>query len=180
MELVQSEPFCRLLAHMTGLDLAHSVIRPDLSTEQSDSEVEEGCSLREDNHTNQVVRKKQDDDPSSAEDDSGGNRKNHLVVSTDSKGPAAVCRCDLYSWYPGDYTLAGDESDPGYGVFCLDAMLNLSCEGTQCHGTVVMVESIELSISLILHAGWSVDQGGITSYIAKDEDEEVRYIHDRV
>ena len=25
-----------------------------------------------------------------------------------------------------------------------------------------------------MHAGWSVDQGGVSSYVAKDEDEEVR------
>ena len=25
-----------------------------------------------------------------------------------------------------------------------------------------------------VHTGWIVDQGGVTSYIAKDEDEEVR------
>ena len=132
MELVQSEPFCRLLAHMTGLDLAHNVIRPDLSTElkHSDSESDEGeCSTKEDDPTNQVGIENQDNGPSPSEGDSENNGKN---CATDSENPAAatVCRCDLYSWHPGDYTLAGDESDPGYGVFCLDTMLNLSCEGT--------------------------------------------------
>ena len=54
MELVQSEPFCQLLSHITGLDLAHNIIRPKLSTdEQTDSESEEGCSIKEDNPTNQ-------------------------------------------------------------------------------------------------------------------------------
>jgi hypothetical protein len=132
MELVQSEPFCRLLSHMTGLDLAHNVIRPDLSTEYSDTESEEGYSAKEDNPTNQVVIENHDNGPSPSEGGSEKNGKNYPLVSTDSQNPAAaaVCRCDLYSWHPGDYTLAGDESDPGHGVFCLDTMLNLSCEGT--------------------------------------------------
>ena len=128
MELIQSEPFCRLLAHMTGLDLAHNVIRPDLSTEQTDTETEEECSMKEDNPTNRVISEKQDNEPSPTPTKSD-NGKDHPVVSTSSEGPAAVCRCDVYSWHPGDYTLAGDESDPGHGVFCLDAMLSLSCEG---------------------------------------------------
>ena len=115
---------------MTGLDLAHNVIRPNLATEHSDSESDEGgCSTKEDNPTNQVGIENQDSGPSPSE---GGSIKNGQNCTTDSENPAAaaVCCCDLYSWHPGDYTLAGDESDPGYGVFCLDAMLNLSCEGT--------------------------------------------------
>ena len=132
VELIQSEPFCRLLAHMTGLDLAHNIIRPQLSLqEQTDSENEERCSIKEDNTTNQVAGEKKDNERSSTtKGDSGENGESHSVASADSKSPAAVCRCDLYSWHPGDYTLAGDESDPGYGVFCLDTMLNLNCEGT--------------------------------------------------
>ena len=128
MELIQSEPFCRLIAHMTGLDLAHNVIRPDLSAGQPDCEIEEGSSIKEGNPTNQVISKTQNNGPSPTPT-KGDNGMDHPVASTSSEVPAAVCRCDLYGWHPGDYTLAGDESDPGHGMFCLDAMLNLSCEG---------------------------------------------------
>ena len=116
---------------MTGLDLAHNIIRPKLSTdEQTDSESEEGCSIKEDNPTNQGSH---NNEPPPCEGESEKNGKSCSVVSAESKDPAAVCLCDLYSWHPGDYTLAGDESDPGYGVFCLDAMLSLHCEGTPNH-----------------------------------------------
>ena len=177
MELIQSEPFCRLLAHMTGLDLAHNVIRPKLSPqEQIDSENEEGCSIREDNPTNQLVGEKKDNEPSSTtKGDSGDNGESYPVGSNDSESPAAVCRCDLYSWHPGDYTLAGDESDPGNGVFCLVAMFNLSCEGTQYiyHNCLNSERKHAVIPVFLVYAGWSVDQGGATSYIAKDDDEEV-------
>ena len=146
MELAQSEPFCRLLAHMTGLDLAHNIIRPNLSTENSNSESDTPRDLNEDNST-RVIREKQESEPSPHGSRENGENIPGLVGSTDSNGPVAVCRCDLYSWHPGDYTLAGDESDPGYGVFCLDSVLSLNCEGmyavktiivTECHNIIVL------------------------------------------
>lgn len=119
---------------MTGLDLARNIIRPDISITEAGGESKEGCSMQEDNPTNQVVQVKADDASSCIQTKSdlgNGSADCHPACSSETEArPAAVCHCDLYSWHRGDYTLAGDESDPGYGAFCLDAMLNLSCEGT--------------------------------------------------
>lgn len=46
-----------------------------------------------------------------------------------SGGPVAMCRCDVYSWEHRDYSLAGDESDPGMGRFALEALLHFCPQG---------------------------------------------------
>lgn len=42
LDLVLSEPFCRLLSHLTGLDLVHNVIRTNETTGQSSNDFESG------------------------------------------------------------------------------------------------------------------------------------------
>ena len=46
------------------------------------------------------------------------------------KNPVAMCRCDVYRWEHGDYSLAGDEGDPGMGRFSLEALLHFCPQGT--------------------------------------------------
>ena len=152
-ELLQSEPFCRLLSHVTGLDLAHNIIRPVLSTECRVSEDEEcrekGVKLTK--SVNQSTCATQQDQPSSSSRSeacseqkldqngttvlTGDDNKTEVGSSSNHKslGPASECRCDLYRWQTGDYTLAADESDPGLGNYCLDAMLSFNCEGMYVH-----------------------------------------------
>ena len=133
---------------MTGLELAHNIIRPDSSDQvDGDESKSELCSEAETDpegecaHVAMGARHHNQLPPVSTDDDSEEIKDNITNCEDESKtgesssstkhpeGPAALCRCDLYCWQPGDYTLAGDESDPGLGKFCLDAMLNLCSEG---------------------------------------------------
>ena len=152
MDILQSEPFCLLLAHMTGLDLAHNVIRSANSHTKLANENEEEYSEKGAKPTgasNQGTGAKQSEERVNSsvgveqppqEDSSTENNETDAIseappLSLPAECPgeaataAAECRCDLYRWQCGDYTLAGDESDPGYGKFCLDAVLSMSCEG---------------------------------------------------
>lgn len=76
LNLMGSKPFCLLLAHMTGLDLAQDVVRVD------------GQYLKEQSKKNSSLQV---------------NAEEACAVDLAS---SALCRGEVCCWRPGDYTLA--------------------------------------------------------------------------
>ena len=156
-EFLRSEPFCRLLAHLTGLDLAEGVIRPSLEElDRPDSETSAAsektsaagstkkkiaaaaCSSFKDGESNSDCLEATPISPPSLESTDTPS-SSHLEDENTSSAligcghPVANCRGDLYYWQPGDYTLASD-FDVEAGEYALEAALYLCCEGmfTDC------------------------------------------------
>ncbi|XP_069127240.1 prolyl 3-hydroxylase OGFOD1-like isoform X2 [Argopecten irradians] len=70
------------------------------------------------------------------------------ATTNGTKGQPCFC-CQVRRWRQGSYTLVHDNEIEGDRDFALDVILYVGCEG------------------------WEPDQGGITSYIARGEDEEL-------
>lgn len=119
-KLLSSEPFCRLLAHVTGLDLAQNVVRPpivdeDDSNDSSDPDDDSGDSSR--GESSGDGRKVTDN----------LERTIAAVGDKEKNGPAAVCCVRIQQWQPGDYTLISD-TDPEIGEYALDAVVYFCCD----------------------------------------------------
>ncbi|XP_064387306.1 prolyl 3-hydroxylase OGFOD1-like [Halichondria panicea] len=159
LRVLTSQPFCLLLSHLTGLDLAENVIRDSadsavvddegLSASPTSRDGSVGPSMLEVNKINGEQSFENDEDggvkdvgePSVKCTTTNSVQSENLVQNA-----VALCHCDVYRWCHGDYTLAGDE---GTGRFVLDAQLHCCSDD------------------------WSPDYGGVVSYIAKDADEEL-------
>lgn len=137
MEFLHSEPFCRLLSHLTGLDLAENIIRSDesggqpclLVTNESTNH-ESTCSSSMDGELTPNCQQ-----GSSGDSTSQGNKSSSkLDISSfeftqDTVHPSvAKIRGALFSFRPGDYTLVNDQ-DPTIGECALDLHIHFCCDG---------------------------------------------------
>ena len=104
-----SKPFCLLLAHMTELELVEDIIKLDPGKSLLSKPSGTGSGMG-----------------TEAEGKSTPGAESDTVELKSS----ALCRGDLFRWCVGDYSLAGDPSDPGLGRFCLEAVCSFNCEGS--------------------------------------------------
>ncbi|XP_050401516.2 prolyl 3-hydroxylase OGFOD1 isoform X1 [Patella vulgata] len=74
---------------------------------------------------------------------------NHSARSKETAGVSSCCSSEVRKWQHGCYTLAHDTSHESNAEFALDAVLYIGC------------------------SDWKTEYGGFTSYIAKDEDDEL-------
>ncbi|XP_075392903.1 prolyl 3-hydroxylase OGFOD1 isoform X1 [Tenrec ecaudatus] len=149
MELLHSEAFFLLLSNFTGLKL-HFLAPSD------DDEVADG---KEGEVASTAAGTEEGASPSSSEPENGpgptGNTSQQSDGQTDSAAEGIdaknelnvpMCHGELRHWQTGHYTLIHDNSQ---AEFALDLLLYCGCEG------------------------WEPEYGGFTSYIAKEEDEEL-------
>ncbi len=99
INLLHSKPFCLLLAHLTELELADNIIKVDQKELKEIESKDSNSTLGEEQSSSLELKS------------------------------SALCRGELFHWCPGDYTLAGDPTDPGLGRFCLEATLCFNSEG---------------------------------------------------
>lgn len=149
LKFLHSEPFCRLLAHLTGLDLAEDIIRPDLK--QLEMTKEEESSATSCSNTGESSRDQETQDPESKDSQTVTFDK-ALKKSGKHSHPIASCCGDLYLWQPGDYILAGD-SDPGMGEYALDSLLYFCCEGINISTHALHKISSDLNYCILITSG---------------------------
>lgn len=133
MKFLHSEPFCRLLSHLTGLDLAENIIRSDESGGQpchlvpNESTSHESSSSKSEMN-GELTPQCQQGSASQA------SPKPDISSSTPCDGPGTVrpsvakVRGELFSFCPGDYTLVNDQ-DPNIGECALDLHIHFCCDG---------------------------------------------------
>lgn len=121
-----SEPFCRLLAHVTGLDLARNVVKPPIEDDSSGSSVSDDdyCENDQQDTMAAVV-------PDDAKHTETSQHTNVGLGEKESNNPVALCHAQIQHWQPGDYTLISD-TDPEIGEYALDAVAYFCCEGKLC------------------------------------------------
>lgn len=122
MEFLHSEPFCRLLSHLTGLDLAKNIIQYEENEEQPPRLViDENSSIKGemDGELTPNCQKKPSECTSKPDATSS---------ATPHDGYAAKIRGELLAFHPGDYTLVSDQ-DPTMEECELDLNLHLCCDG---------------------------------------------------
>ena len=143
MTLLLAKPFCLLLAHMTELELVQDCIKPDQQEENLDEEKE--CSevgASNGHHTSLEHQNSSSSPPLKPGSPSDCRNSSHQLNSRTPNcqeglehcgGPeltsSALCRGEICCWRHGDYTLAGDPTDPGLGHFCLEACICFNPEG---------------------------------------------------
>ncbi|XP_069496379.1 prolyl 3-hydroxylase OGFOD1 [Ambystoma mexicanum] len=148
LELLRSEAMFLLLSNLTGLKLHF------LASSDSDDEDEEAL------EAGPSMRGKMEDLAGPSSSNPKGEIKNHasqcdLPTPTDEigeKSSVPVCRGELRHWRNGHYTLIHD-TDTDNCEFALDLLLYCGCDD------------------------WKAEYGGFTSYIAKDEDEELLTVY---
>ncbi|XP_045149667.1 prolyl 3-hydroxylase OGFOD1 isoform X3 [Echinops telfairi] len=151
MELFRSEAFFLLLSNFTGLKL--HFLAPSADDDDKVADGEEGEVASTADGTEEGAS------PSSSEPENGpgaiGNTSQQRDGQTDSAADGTdaknelhvpVCHGELRHWKTGHYTLIHDNSK---AEFALDLLLYCGCEG------------------------WEPEYGGFTSYIAREEDEEL-------
>lgn len=140
MEFLHSEPFCRLLSHLTGLDLAENIIRSDesggqpclLVTNESTSH-ESTCSKAE-MDGELTANCQQGSSGNSTSQGNESSSKPDISSFTPHDGQdivhpsVAKIRGELFSFRPGDYTLVNDQ-DPTIGECALDLHIHFCCDG---------------------------------------------------
>ena len=122
-----SEPFCLLLAHITGLDLARNVVKPPIEDDDnSNISSESGDSSWEDEprDTGTAVTP----EPNGRRHEEASLLASDAVNGEETNGPVALCHAQIHHWQPGDYTLVSD-TDPEIGEYALDATVYFCCEG---------------------------------------------------
>ncbi|XP_048403128.2 prolyl 3-hydroxylase OGFOD1 isoform X1 [Stegostoma tigrinum] len=149
MELFCSEAMFLLLSNFTGLKLHF------LAASDNDADEQEGDVKEHDNHAHACSstekRCKCDSTECKGGKDEGEKAKPKEidVLAESSKNPSVpVCRGELRYWRNGYYTLIHDTNVEN-SEFALDLLLYCGCDG------------------------WNEEFGGVTSYIAKEEDEEL-------
>ena len=106
---------------------AHAIIASNIAGEGVSDNLAHSSSSRRGNSSLEL----QSDNTNTHSDKEGQNTVSKDSPSHDGqKDPAAMCRCDVYRWEHGDYSLAGDEGDPGMGRFSLEALLHFCPQGT--------------------------------------------------
>ncbi|XP_060693815.1 prolyl 3-hydroxylase OGFOD1 isoform X1 [Hemiscyllium ocellatum] len=149
MELFSSEAMFLLLSNFTGLKL-HFLAASNNDADEKDSEIEEHDGHE---HPCSSIEKRNKCDSTERKDDTneGEDVKPKKIEDPgeSSKNPnVPVCRGELRYWRNGYYTLIHDTNVEN-SEFALDLLLYCGCEG------------------------WNEEFGGVTSYIAKGEDEEL-------
>ncbi|XP_029464570.1 prolyl 3-hydroxylase OGFOD1 isoform X2 [Rhinatrema bivittatum] len=152
MELFQSEAMFLLLSNLTGLKL--HFLASDDEEEDREEEETEGIAAERTSDCAEQNSTKLEQGESSQENKDKDNQLNQYeqVSGTEQKdkikpsGP--VCNGELRHWGHGHYTLMHD-TDADHSEFALDLLLFCGCQD------------------------WEAEYGGFTSYIAKEEDEEL-------
>ncbi|XP_078067238.1 prolyl 3-hydroxylase OGFOD1 [Mustelus asterias] len=150
MELFHSEAMFLLLSNFTGLKL-HFLASSDSNDDEDEQEDEEEES---DGHEQACSSTAKGSKADSTEDDRRrkGDKVGPKEVEMPGESPkdpsVPVCRGELRHWRNGFYTLIHDTNVEN-SEFALDLLLCCGCED------------------------WNDEFGGITSYIAKEEDEEL-------
>ena len=157
LEFLGSEPVCRLLSHLTGLDLAENLIRPDCTeaaessqggageveaVEQTmgahtESEIQHSMmTTTASGHQHRPSTSSAQSCPSTVVSelpDSGSepcNGSSRSVTGHQGQSSGAHVRGELLCFQPGDYTLASDQ-DPSLGECELHLLLCFNCDGEQ-------------------------------------------------
>ncbi|CAN0068940.1 unnamed protein product [Lampetra fluviatilis] len=151
LELLRSEALFLLLANFTGLKL-HFLASGDSGSESDDLESQEdGESGGEGNGEHQNRQREEGGSQRVKKSSAKGDGEESEGGSEDELGGnSAVPRCygELRRWRHGSYTLIHDR-DARHARYALDLLLYCGC------------------------SDWDSDWGGFTSYVAKDEDEEL-------
>ncbi|XP_067853520.1 prolyl 3-hydroxylase OGFOD1 [Heptranchias perlo] len=159
MELFCSEAMFLLLSNFTGLKLhflAASNDEDDDEEEEEKEEEEEGEVEASDVNEHASSSTEKDIKSDSTDHEGDGSSEGEKVGTKENEAPGEsprnpgvpVCRGELRHWRNGYYTLIHDTNVEN-SEFALDLQLCCGCEG------------------------WDEEFGGITSYIAKAEDEEL-------
>uniref|UniRef100_UPI00398EA834 prolyl 3-hydroxylase OGFOD1 isoform X2 n=1 Tax=Pristiophorus japonicus TaxID=55135 RepID=UPI00398EA834 len=153
MELFCSEAMFLLLSNFTGLKL-HFLAASDNDDDEEDEQEDEvedsdgnehACSSTEKDTKSDSTDHKGDE---SREEGKVGTTENEMPGESPRNPDVPVCRGELRHWRNGYYTLIHDTNVEN-SEFALDLLLCCGCEG------------------------WDEEFGGVTSYIAKGEDEEL-------
>ncbi|XP_072374644.1 prolyl 3-hydroxylase OGFOD1 isoform X1 [Scyliorhinus torazame] len=149
MELFCSEALFLLLSNFTGLKLHFLASSDNNDEDEQEDELEESdghehaCSSTEKGNKSDLT-----EDDQRKEGDKIGPNKVEMPGESPKNPSVPVCRGELRHWKNGHYTLIHDTN----------------------------VENSEFALDLLLYCGcedWNDEFGGITSYIAKGEDEEL-------
>lgn len=162
LEFLHSEPLCRLLSHLTGLDLAGNLIRPGLTaTDAAGSPSHCSCGSAEQAMCAQIEPEMRHNmETATAPEEIGGRHRpsassaesskcghgseapervtelgNGSSISTSGQqgqSSPAQVRGELLCFRPGDYTLASDQ-DPSLGESELHLLMFFNCYGEQPH-----------------------------------------------
>ena len=100
----------------------------------------------------------------------------HPRVHRPPEQSVPVCSGELRRWSHGDFTLLND-ADAASAEYALDLLLPLGCSG-QGHTDTHMKNcryQTNVSVTCFSLADWQAQCGGFTSYVANEEDEEVRF-----
>lgn len=151
MKLFYSEAMFLLLSNFTGLKLHFLAASDDDEKDEQEDDLEmsdeneQACSSTEKDE-------KSDSTLLNGNDSRGGSvletTEKPMPMDSPQKPGVPVCRGELRRWKNGYYTLIHDTNVENT-EFALDLLLNCGCEG------------------------WDEEFGGVTSYIAKGEDEEL-------
>jgi Rps23 Pro-64 3,4-dihydroxylase Tpa1-like proline 4-hydroxylase len=203
LEFLHSEPFCRLLSHLTGLDLAENVIRCDGTGEGK----EQPCSSMSNEH--------RENEGMSQVESSSSKGKGAVGQETgllNGSGKHLQTNPKTHPIHKQGLSSAGSciQSDETVDLSLPDADTSVACHNDPCScvtvspsepatvhhrvakisgellcfqpGDYTLVTDHDLAatgdcvLDLLLHFccdDWSVDCGGMRVYVAKDEEEEL-------
>ncbi|XP_078400122.1 prolyl 3-hydroxylase OGFOD1 isoform X1 [Cetorhinus maximus] len=146
MKLFCSEAMFLLLSNFTGLKL-HFLATSDNNDDEDEVKESDGheytCSSTEERNKSEST-----EDDGRKEGDKVGPKEVEMPGNSPKNPSVPVCRGELRHWRNGYYTLIHDTNVEN-SEFALDLLLCFGCEG------------------------WNDEFGGVTSYIAKEEDEEL-------
>ena len=155
LNFLQSDAFFLMLSNLTGLRL--HPLAPEDSDEDSDGEDGDAVCDSDDgedesNDQNGKEAKSESPQASTSQPQEATNGKKDeeakVKLKPPAKDPEPKCVAEVRRWKRGSYTLIRDD-DQEQCEFALDARLFLNCEG------------------------WTPECGGFSSYVAKNEDEEL-------
>jgi Rps23 Pro-64 3,4-dihydroxylase Tpa1-like proline 4-hydroxylase len=148
VQLLKSDAMFLLLSNMTGLRLHQlAPVSDSEKDDDDDKEVEESDEKKERKEKSPTASSSKMREVQEEDDDNeDDDEKRTKKGSKDECDPE--CSVEVRRWRRGCYTMLTD-GDAEAAQFALDARLFVNC------------------------GGWSLDCGGFSSYIAKDEDEEL-------
>ena len=160
VQFLKSDAMFLFLSNLTGLKLHALAPCDDDDEEDEDKEEsgEDGEESSENDNGEKDFQKEKSPVPSSSQDtDDDETKRKKLKEKEESKKSAKQkkkkpfdprCLSEVRRWEHGSYTMVRDD-DPEQAEFALDARLFFNCKD------------------------WSLEVGGYTSYVARDEDEEL-------
>jgi len=143
--LFQSDAFCLMLSTMTGLKLHPlAATDDDDDDEEAENKVSESANGESNDDDQQPTTSGTNGNGKHSKDDDGANGGGSTKKEKESD---PRCRLEVRRWRQGCYTLLHDNDREQ--EFSLDLRMFFNCEG------------------------WSLECGGFSSYLAKDQDEEL-------